>query len=138
MPKQVLCPKPVRDALFACFRALTRLVHPEQRLQLVLKSEDLDVVSAPSIIATILESVMAGTASFGVEADGKISFDAAQGLKVHVDFISLGDESVIEHIYETEAFYERSVASLPDLLRGASRAVFACVGPTGYSGCSMR
>ncbi|KAI6365967.1 hypothetical protein MCOR25_005202 [Pyricularia grisea] len=66
---------------------------------------------------------MAGTASFGVEADGKISFDAAQGLKVHVDFISLGDESVIEHIYETEAFYERSVASLPDLLRLRARTI---------------
>jgi hypothetical protein len=56
------------------------------------------------------------TPSFSLESDGGIAFDAPQGCRVRLDVIEIG-QGCIERIFETEPFYEASVASKPDLLR---------------------
>ena len=58
---------------------------------------------------------MDGALKYSLEPDGKIAFDASQGIRVRIDVIEIGDS--IERIHATELFFEGSVASMPDLLR---------------------
>lgn len=80
---------PLREALFECSRAATRLVRPELRRQVVLVgcaasiahssvlvTEDVDVAAPPSALIDIWEGVSAGALNFSFESDGKIAFDA--------------------------------------------------------------
>ncbi|KAK2762210.1 hypothetical protein FQN54_001219 [Arachnomyces sp. PD_36] len=130
MPKAKPTTAPLREALFACFRATTRLVQPELRRQLVLVggaasiahdsdlwSEDVDVAAPPNLLIEIWEKVTAGAPNFNLEPDGKISFDAPQGFRVKVDLIEIGDGTIIEQIHAAELFLEGSVASKSDLLK---------------------
>ncbi|KAI1762259.1 hypothetical protein GGR53DRAFT_521827 [Hypoxylon sp. FL1150] len=112
MPKRTAIPSPIREALIECFRVTTRLVRPDWRRQ--LKTEDVDVAAPPGPLIDILEALEAGAPSFSLETDGKISFDAPQGLKVNVDLIEIGGEL---GCIATEPFHEGSVASSSDLLR---------------------
>ncbi|KAL4903386.1 Metallo-dependent phosphatase-like protein [Aspergillus multicolor] len=130
MPKSSPIPAPLRQALTECFRAITRLVRPEQRRQIVLVggaasiahssefyTEDLDVAAPSSVLADIWERVTAGDApNFSIEPDGKIAFDASQGFRVRIDLIEYGKD-IVERIHVAEPFHEGSVASMSDLLR---------------------
>ncbi|OAA38278.1 hypothetical protein BBO_07287 [Beauveria brongniartii RCEF 3172] len=116
MPRRIIIPAPIREALIECFRATTRLVRPDWRRQ--LKTEDVDVAAPPEVLSAILEAVLTGAPSFSLETDGKIAFDAPQGFKVRVDLLEIGGElGCIEQIHATEPFFEGSVASSSDLLR---------------------
>ncbi|KLU89541.1 hypothetical protein MAPG_08512 [Magnaporthiopsis poae ATCC 64411] len=116
MPKpNVRIPAPMRDALLECFRATTRLVPPDLRRQLVLKTEDVDVAAPPEVIIKISEAVMAGAPNFSFESDGKLAFDAPQGFRVRVNMIELGG-GCVDGVHAAEPLYEGSVASMSDLL----------------------
>ncbi|KAJ5663066.1 hypothetical protein N7507_003797 [Penicillium longicatenatum] len=128
MPKTSPITAPLRDALFECFRATTRLVRPELRRQLILvggaasiahnsiyRSEDVDVVAPKDAIIDISNKVMDGALGFSLEPDGNIAFDSSQGFRVRVDTLELGD--IIKRIHVAEPFFEGSVASMSDLLR---------------------
>ncbi|KAJ5382215.1 hypothetical protein N7517_000126 [Penicillium concentricum] len=128
MPKCTPIAAPLREALIECFRAATRLVRPELRRQLilvggagsiahdsVLYTEDVDVAAPSDVIHDICKGVMDGTARFSLEPDGKIAFDACQGIRVRIDVIEIGD--AIERIHVAEPFFDGSVASMSDLLR---------------------
>ncbi|KAI3558489.1 hypothetical protein CABS03_08555 [Colletotrichum abscissum] len=93
---------PMRDALFACFKAATTLVRPGLRQHVIL--------------------VGAGLKDFTVEADGKIAFDAPQGFRVRMDVLEIGN-GCIERIHATESFLGGSVASTSDLLRLRAKTV---------------
>ena len=82
---------PLRKALYACFRAITCLVHPDMRRQLVLvggaasvayfselKTENVNFAAPLSVINLIWEAVCDGALNFNVESVDKISFDAPQ------------------------------------------------------------
>jgi hypothetical protein len=130
MPKSnVVISATLREALFECFRATTRLVRPSLRRQLVLvggtasiahssvfKIEDVDVAGPPSVLIDIWAAVSAGALNFNLEPDGKITFDAPQGFIVRVDLISISD-GCIERIHVAEPSKKGSVASKSDLLR---------------------
>ncbi|KAI3528354.1 hypothetical protein CSPX01_16276 [Colletotrichum filicis] len=93
---------PMRDALFACFKAATTLVRPGLRQHVIL--------------------VGAGLQDFTVEADGKIAFNAPQGFRVRMDVLEIGN-GCIERIHATESFLGGSVASTSDLLRLRAKTV---------------
>lgn len=130
MPKSHLTiTAPLREALFECFRAATRLVRPKLRRQLILVggsasiahssrlwTDDVDVAAPPDVLIDIWEAITTGALNFSIESDGKIAFDAPQGFRVRIDLISIGD-GCVERIYATEPFFEGSVASKSDLLR---------------------
>ena len=130
MPKSnTIIAAPLRGALIECFRAATRVVRPELRRQIVLvggaasiahswvlKTEDVDVAAPPDAIIQIWEAVLAGALNFSLESDGKIAFDAPQGIRVRIDLIQIGN-GCIERIHVAKPFFEGSVASLSDLLR---------------------
>ncbi|KAI1170079.1 hypothetical protein F4777DRAFT_592210 [Nemania sp. FL0916] len=106
----------MREALVECYRSAARLIRDEWRDQLVLRTEDVDVVAPEHVLVDLWDGVSAGTDRFGIEPDGKIAFDAPQGFRVRMDIIKISD-GCIDRIYETIPFYEGSVASVPDLLR---------------------
>ncbi|KXH42496.1 hypothetical protein CNYM01_13213 [Colletotrichum nymphaeae SA-01] len=89
---------PMRDALFACFKAATTLVRPSLRQHVIL------------------------VGGFAIEADGKIAFDAPQGFRVRMDVLEIGN-GCIERIHATESFLGGSVASSSDLLRLRAKTV---------------
>ncbi|KAK1519691.1 uncharacterized protein CCOS01_11342 [Colletotrichum costaricense] len=93
---------PMRDALFACFKAATALVRPGLRQHVIL--------------------VGAGLKGFTIEADSKIAFDAPQGFRVRMDVLEIGN-GCIERIHATESFLGGSVASTSDLLRLRAKTV---------------
>ncbi|KIL95966.1 hypothetical protein FAVG1_00704 [Fusarium avenaceum] len=107
-------PAPLREALFECFFAATRLVRQSLRRQ--LRTEDVDVAAPPEALIDIWEGVSAGAHSFSLEPDGKIAFDAPQGFRIRLDLIEIGN-GCIERIHATEPFLGASVASKSDLLR---------------------
>ncbi|KIW19752.1 hypothetical protein PV08_00326 [Exophiala spinifera] len=121
---------PLREALFECFRSITRLVRPSLRRQLVLVggaasiahssvlvTEDVDVVGPPSALIEIWEGVSTGARNFQFESDGKIVFDAPlQDIRIRVNLIEIG-KGCVERIIVAEPFFEGSVASMSDLLR---------------------
>ncbi|KAJ5972813.1 uncharacterized protein N7479_002731 [Penicillium vulpinum] len=128
MPKSSPISAPLREALIECFRTTTRLVRPELRHQLVLVggtasiahgsafyTEDVDVVAPSNVLQDICKGVMDGALNYSLEPDGKIAFDASQGIRVRIDLIQIGDS--IERIHATVPFFEGSVASMSDLLR---------------------
>lgn len=131
MPKSGFAiPAPLREALLDCFRAITRLVRPDQRRQLVLvggaasiahsstyRTEDVDVAAPPSVLISLWEGISAGSFNFSFESDGKIAFDAPQGFRIHVDLIQICPGSCIEQIHMAEPLFEGSIASKSDLLR---------------------
>ena len=121
---------PLREALFECFRSITRLPRPDLRRQLVLVggaasithssllvTKDVDVVAPPSALIDIWEGVSAGAHNFSFESDGRIAFDAPnQDIRIRVDLLEIGN-GCIERIHVAEPFFEGSVASVSDLLR---------------------
>ncbi|EXJ53296.1 uncharacterized protein A1O5_13467 [Cladophialophora psammophila CBS 110553] len=121
---------PLREALFECFRSITRLVRPELRRQTVLVggaasiahssvlvTEDVDVAAPSSALTDIWEGISAGALKLSFEPDGKIAFDAPrQNIRVRVDLLEIGN-GCIERIHATGPFFEGSVASVSDLLR---------------------
>ncbi|KAH7244151.1 uncharacterized protein BKA55DRAFT_691963 [Fusarium redolens] len=109
MPKSdQTIPAPLREALFECFDAATRLVRKSLRRQLVL------VGGAASIAHS--SGVSSGAKSFSLESDGKIAFDVPQGFRVRLDLIEIGN-GCIERIHVAEPFRGASVASMSYLLR---------------------
>ncbi|CAK7215034.1 hypothetical protein SCUCBS95973_002338 [Sporothrix curviconia] len=106
----------MREALVECFQALTALVRPEIRCQLVLKTEDLDVAAPPEPLLEIFEVVMAGAPGFSIGPDGSITMEASLGFEVNIDLIQLGAGS-IGCIYESKPYFEGALASKADLLR---------------------
>jgi hypothetical protein len=128
MPKTSPIPAPLREALFECFRATTRLVRPELRRQLILvggaasiahnsvyHTEDVDVAAPTDVVIDIFKKVMDGALNFSLEPDGKIAFDASQGFRVRLDLLQIGD--FIERIHVAEPLFQGSIASMSDLLR---------------------
>lgn len=94
----------LHDALFECFRSITRLVRPDLRRQLilvggaasiarssVLVTEDVDIAVPPSALINIWEGVLAGARNFSFESDGKIAFDVpSQDIRIRVDLLEIG------------------------------------------------
>ncbi|TVY66277.1 hypothetical protein Focb16_v010320 [Fusarium oxysporum f. sp. cubense] len=117
MPKSnQIIPAPLREALFDCFDAATRLVRTSLRCQLVLRTEDVDVAGPTAVLTDICEGVSSGAQGFSLESDGKIAFDAPQGFRVRLELIEIGN-GCIERIHVAEPFRGASVASISDLLR---------------------
>ena len=56
-----------------------------------------------------------GARNFSLGPDGKVLFDASQGIRVRIDIIGVGDTS--ERIHVAKPFFEGSVVSISDLLR---------------------
>lgn len=128
MPKSSPISTSLREALSECFRETTSLIRPELRRKLILVggaasiahgsifyTEDVDVAAPSDVLQDICKGIMDGALKFSLEPDGKIAFDASQGIRVRVDMTEMGD--VIERIHVTEPFFEGSVASMLDLLR---------------------
>ena len=128
MPKTSLITAPLRNALFECFRATTRLVRPDLRRQLILvggaasiahnsvySTEDVDVLAPKDVVVDIFRKVMDGALNFSLEPDGNIVFDSNQGFRIRLDLLQIGD--IIERMHVTESFLEGSVEPTSDLLR---------------------
>ncbi|KAL2162584.1 hypothetical protein VTH06DRAFT_7498 [Thermothelomyces fergusii] len=105
----------LREALEECFHALTNVVRPELRRQLILKTEDVDVVAPADALIDVWEGASAGALGFTLEPDGKIVFDAPQGFRVRVNIIELGG-GCIDRIHAAGPLFGGSVASVSDLL----------------------
>ena len=118
----------MREALFECFSAITRLVRHDWRRQLILVggaastahssrlwTEDVDVAAPSALSIYLLKVVKDGAQGFSSGPDDKIVFDASQGFRVYVDIIEIG-MGCIDRIHVAEPFSKGSVASKSDLL----------------------
>ncbi|VUC21460.1 unnamed protein product [Clonostachys rosea] len=108
-------PEPLREGLMECFEAVVALAPPEQRSQLVLRTEDIDIAAPASVISVVLNAIIDGTAGFTLESDAKVAYDCIAGFRIRVDFLEIG-AGIIDQIHGIQPLGNGSVASLADLM----------------------